>query len=131
MTIPCHDPAALSAYCLPFIHGDATPETAEELMASRYVAYTLCEVDYLIATADPEHQGETDRRAIEEWSRSANWLGLEILETVDGKAEHDTGEVEFIARFSVEGREQTHHEHSTFKRIAGRWHFIKGRQVSR
>lgn len=129
MNIPTQDPQALQDYCMPFIKGTQTPVSAAQLMASRYVAYTLCEIDYLVATTDPEQTSDLDLKAIEQWSKSSTWLGLEILDTVAGGSGDNTGEVEFIARYSVEGREAAHHERSSFKRIAGTWHYVEGSHI--
>ncbi len=130
MSVPFSDNNALRAYCLPFLRGQLPPETAEELMASRYVAYTLGEIDYLVATTDPQHAEGLDRKAMASWAADAEWLGLEILKTAKGGVDDSEGEVEFVAHFKMHGQRMKHHEHSTFKRISGRWFFSTGRAVS-
>ncbi len=130
MEIPCHDLEALAAFCAPFLRGDELPRTAAELMASRYVAYASGAVDYLLATHDPKTRAQTDRRATEDWSRRATWHGLEILRSERGGPEDDRGEVEFIARYAMDGVEHAHHERSEFRRIDGRWFFISGEKIS-
>jgi len=127
--IPTENAAELEAYCLPFIRGEKLPETAAELMASRYVAYSRAEVDYIIATHDPATQSETDRQATEEWAKRAKFVGLTILDTERGQRGDDTGEVEFQARFVEDGTEHLHHERSTFVKKDGRWYFAEGVQV--
>ena len=129
MAIPTEDEAQLEAYCLPFIRGEKLPETAAELMASRYVAYSLAEVDYILATHEPETSGETDREATEDWAKKSKFHGLKILETKLGERGDDTGEVEFEALFTADGTEHVHHERSTFVRKDGRWYFAEGVQV--
>jgi SEC-C motif domain protein len=130
MEIPFRDNAALEAYCLPFIRGEKQPATAAELMASRYVAYATCAIDYLIATHDPKTRSATDRKATKEWSESAEWRGLEILKTEAGGADDQDGVVEFIARYATDGVEHAHHERSRFRRVDGRWYFIDGNKVA-
>jgi SEC-C motif-containing protein len=130
MEIPFSDSEALAAYCAPFIRGEKKPSTAAELMASRYVAYATGEIDYLIATHDPKTRSGTDRKATEDWSKSAAWRGLEILGTEHGGPDDDAGVVEFIARYSIDGVEHAHHERSRFRRVDGRWYFISGDKVS-
>ena len=129
MPIPTENAAELEAYCLPFIRGEKLPETAAELMASRYVAYSRAEVDYIIATHDPETRDETDREATEGWAKRAKFTGLTILETSGGQRDDDTGEVEFQARFTEDDTEHLHHERSTFVKRDGRWYFSEGLQV--
>lgn len=129
MSIPTEDQAQLEAYCLPFIRGERVPETAAELMASRYVAYARAEVDYIMATHDPATRDETDREATEGWAKRAKFHGLKILDTVAGGPGDDTGEVEFQALFTADDQEHVHHERSTFVRKEGRWFFADGTQV--
>jgi SEC-C motif domain protein len=130
MEIPFRDSAALAAFVRPFIEGTALPATAAELMASRYVAYSLGNVDYLIASHDPQTRNRIDRKATEMWAREAEWLSLEILRTERGGPEDVRGEVEFIARYRQDGVEHVHHEKSDFRREEGRWYFVDGRRVS-
>lgn len=131
MGVPFQDPSALEAHCLPFIEGQKRPETAEELMAARYVAYTRVAIDYLLSTHDPKTRGQADRKSIEAWAKSANWQGLEIVSTVRGTAQDNDGEVEFIARYELEGVNHEHHEKAEFRRIDGVWFFVDGNVVAK
>ena len=47
---PCTSKKPYDRCCGPFHGGTAAPETAEQLMRSRFSAYALGKVDYLIAT---------------------------------------------------------------------------------
>ena len=49
-------------------------------MRSRYSAYVLGLIDYLVATTLPAQQAQLDRRSMEEWSRQSRWLGLQVTE---------------------------------------------------
>jgi SEC-C motif-containing protein len=131
VNVPTQDPKALEAYCLPFIRGEQKPATALELMASRYVAYTTGDIDYLVTTHDPETRSGIDRGATEEWSQRARWLGLNVVKTDAGGASDSAGEVEFIAHYAIEGVEQTHHEQARFRRIDGTWFFVDGELVAK
>jgi SEC-C motif-containing protein len=124
MLCPCGRPAALEACCGRFIQGWEDPTTAEELMRSRFTAYALGEVDYLVATHDPAHL--PDRAQIAAWARRARFTALDVDEVVDGGPDDDTGIVEFSADFVEEGRKQEHRERSRFKRIDGRWYYVDG-----
>jgi SEC-C motif-containing protein len=129
MAIPTEDETQLKAYCLPFIRGERMPATAAELMASRYVAYSMGEVDYILATHDPDTREEADRDATEDWAKRAKFHGLKILDTVRGEQQDETGEVEFQALFTADDVEHVHHERSNFVRKDGKWFFAEGTQV--
>lgn len=130
MDVPFHDSKQLEAYCLPFLSGEKVPQTAVEMMASRYIAYATQNIDYLLETHDPKTRAQADRRATEDWARRATWRSLEIVSSEEGGPEDDKGQVEFIARYAMDGVEHTHHERSLFRRLEGRWFFIDGEKVS-
>ena len=77
MTCPCGKGESLETCCGPLISGKALPETAEDLMRSRYAAYATGNVDYILSSHDPATAGEVDRNNTETWSKGAEWLGLE------------------------------------------------------
>lgn len=122
-TCPCGQPASLDDCCGRFLTGAAVPETALELMRSRYAAFATHAADYLIVTHHPDTRGEVQRDEVERFSRGATWLGLEVLATTDGRAGDEQGFVEFVARYRRDGDEHLHHERSLFRRHQGRWHF--------
>jgi len=120
---PCGSQQAL-AQCCGRLHAGALPNCASELMRSRYSAYALGLIDYLIATTLPAQQAALDRAGIEQWSRQSQWLGLDVEseEAVPGDALH--AHVTFTARWRDAGGEHAHRERSAFVRSAGRWYFI-------
>ncbi len=95
-------------------------------MRSRYTAYALGNIDYIIKTHDPETLQPADRDNASTWAREADWRGLQILEVQAGEAGDDTGIVEFKAKFAVRGANQIHHERSWFRRAQGRWVYVRG-----
>jgi len=125
MNCPCGKPMPESQCCGRYLAGEAAP-TAEALMRSRYTAYVHCDVDYLVATHAAATRDDLDRQAIRLWARDSKWLGLEILDVVDGGEGDQSGEVEFVARYEADGHEQRHHERSTFAREGGAWVFVGG-----
>jgi SEC-C motif-containing protein len=54
------------------------------------------------------------------------WLGLKIIATRDGGASDDAGEVEFVARYKVQGRAVRLHERSRFVREQGYGYYLDG-----
>ncbi|MBC7858667.1 MAG: hypothetical protein H7Z39_07770 [Burkholderiaceae bacterium] len=136
---PCGG-AAYATCCGPFVAGEALPATAEQLMRSRYTAYTLGNEAYLRATWHPSTRpGEAI--VDESGAEKTKWLGLEIKsafrlrqrnDAQDEPAE-DTGDadsVEFVARYKLGGRAHRLHEVSRFVREdaqgAWRWFYLDG-----
>ena len=113
--------------CQPFISETAKPATAEELMRSRYSAYAVAAVEYLVRTTHPSTRKFHDAETIENWARSNNWQKLEIVSKTGGEAKDKEGTVEFKAYFLGEkGESQIHHENSNFCRELGKWFFVDG-----
>lgn len=132
MKCPCLSKKLFSECCEPFIKGNAYPETAEQLMRSRYTAYTLADMNYLKKTLAPKALEEFDEVASMQWAKSSKWKGLKILKTEDGGPEDKTGTVEFMADYEKDGEEFEHHEVSKFKRNKhGHWLFVDGQPPDR
>lgn len=93
-------------------------------MRSRYSAYVLGEIDYLIQTTLPAQQAGLDRAGIQLWSQQSQWLDLtvESEQSLPGKPPH--GLVTFVARWQDAHGEHSHRERSAFVQHAGRWYFI-------
>jgi len=84
-------------------------------MRSRYSAYALGLIDYLVATTLPAQQAKLDRAGIAAWSAQSTWLGLEVLRhtpLADGRH----AQVAFIARWSDTAGQHNHQELSAFVR---------------
>ena len=100
----------------------ATPALdAESLMRSRYSAFVLGRLDYLLATWHA-----STRPADLTLDAAAKWLGLEVRSHRVIDADH--AEVEFVARYREGGRAVRLHERSRFVREAGRWFYVDGDQ---
>ncbi|MDO8286806.1 MAG: YchJ family metal-binding protein [Rhodoferax sp.] len=91
--------------------------TPEALMRSRYSAYVLGLIDYLVATWHPSTApGDLELQPVK-------WLGLEVRHAASSG---DVGVVEFVARCKISGRAERMHELSRFVREQGRWYYIDG-----
>jgi len=105
--------------CGRFIEGGELPRTAEQLMRSRYSAYTLRNEAYLKAswhasTRPGESLAQDD---------GSKWLGLEVRRHVpDG----ERATVEFVARYKIGGRAHRLQEISNFVREDGKWFYVDG-----
>ncbi len=127
-TCPCGHAKAYEECCKPYHMSEAAAPTAETLMRSRYSAYVKCELDYLAQTLDPGKRALFDRRAAKDWSDSAEWKGLEILQARGGEADQQ-GQVDFIARFRQDEVDHVHHEISRFKKRDGKWYYVDGKVI--
>ncbi len=125
---PCGSGRPLAACCEPIIEGAPAP-TAEALMRSRYTAYTLGDIDYIVTSHDAPKGDEVDRDATKQWATESEWLGLEILATDKGGPNDDTGMVEFRARYKAKDQVVAHHERSNFRKKDGRWMYVDGAPV--
>ncbi len=123
---PCASGRNYGACCGPVIAGAAKAETAEALMRARYTAYATQNMDFLYLSGGPEVRASFDRNMCMEWSKSAEWQGLEVIATERGGAGDSDGIVEFKANYSVNGKPCLHHETAKFERIDGEWRFIDG-----
>ncbi len=117
--------------CQPAIDGSRPAVTAESLMRSRYCAYALGEVDYLITTTHIDHRTDLSRQSLLEHHQHTRWLGLTILNSEAGQATDTAGKVHFVARFAEieNGRCSsfgTLQENSNFKQIDNRWYYCDG-----
>ena len=98
--------------------------TAESLMRSRYSAYVVGQIEYLLVTWHPSTApGDLDLPPVK-------WLGLEVRHAEETG---DAGVVEFVARCRPlgmgSGRAQRMHETSRFVRQDGRWYYIDGQMM--
>lgn len=122
MLCPCCSTRAYQECCEPFHLKLAQAKTAEQLMRSRYAAYVLKNIDYIVETTVPAQQSKLDRDAIQRWSEQTQWLGLQVLKHKPISGVHQA-KVEFEAYYQENGERKTHHEISTFLKIQGRWYF--------
>jgi SEC-C motif-containing protein len=122
---PCGSGTKYKRCCRP-LHTGAPAATPEALMRSRYCAYAIGEVDYLLATTHPEgpqFRSDTRRWAddVRSFCATTRFEGLEVRAS---REQGDRGEVEFFARLTdAKGRDVSFAEHSVFVRENGRWYY--------
>lgn len=123
---PCQSQKRYKSCCGPYHAGTAAP-TAEALMRSRYAAYALGLVEYVIDTTDPagsKYKKPRDAWAREliAWCESTQFLGLEIL-----SASQNT--VTFKVNLVQKGKPSPYIERSVFTQPHGRWLYFDGVMV--
>ena len=110
--------------CLPIIEGRIDAETAEQLMRSRYTAFTLFNADYLMKSHHTQTRNIKEKKEIKRWAKSVKWVGLTIIKTKNGLANNNKGSVEFKAVYIENGELKHIHENSFFEREKGRWVYV-------
>ncbi|MFO7562024.1 MAG: YchJ family metal-binding protein [Enhygromyxa sp.] len=124
---PCGSGRTYKRCCRRFHQGQPAL-TPEALMRSRYSAYAVGAVDYLIATTDPAGpQFRPDRAAwADEIALFCQRTRFEKLTIQQASGDNDHGEVRFFARLSRDGEDVSFTEHSRFTRVEDRWLYHSG-----
>lgn len=88
---PCHSAKKYKQCCQPY-HKGIFPSTAEKLMRSRYSAFALDLAEYIMTTTHPNNSDYTEekenwRKSILDFSQNTQFIGLKILDFIDGENE--------------------------------------------
>ncbi len=95
-------------------------------MRSRYSAYVVGAIDYLVATTLPAVRRTDLWIDYQATHKTIEWVGLEIVKFWQGGEKDKTGKVEFRATYIQDGRKAVHHELSRFRRHSGDWCYMDG-----
>ena len=123
---PCESKLTYDRCCEPYLAGRKTPETAVQLMRSRFTAYSLGQADYLVATTCAEERGKLDEEELGRYCRTVKCISLRILETEAGGRDDQAGVVLFHAKLQINGKRMLHREKSRFVREDGKWAYVDG-----
>jgi len=97
----------------------------EQLMRSRYTAYSLGEIKYIEKTQRGNAAKKFNFNSAKRWAAKSRFVNLKIVQTSMHDDDPDIGYVEFIASYIDEaGREQSLHEHSEFRQFKGKWFYV-------
>lgn len=118
MKCPCNPEKDYKNCCQKAHTNINTVSTADQLMRSRYSAFVLANIDYL----QKSHHSSTrpskkEKKEIEVWTKSVNWLKLEVLNST-------TNTVEFKAFFMENGAINAIQENSKFCKENGYWVYL-------
>jgi len=119
---PCGSNLKYKKCCQSF-HKGKLPSTALELMKSRYSAYVLKDVKYIINTTDvnnPDFTNDTTSWAkdIEEFCVNSDFKGLGILEFIPGD---EISYVKFNVNLYIQNQDQSFTEKSKFVKVNNKW----------
>ena len=111
--------------CCEIIHNDISRVlTSEQLMRSRYSAFTKGMGDYLLLSHHSSTRPIERIDEIVEWANSVVWERLEVLKTTEGQREDENGTVEFKAHFKQNGKGDFILENSQFVKENGHWVYL-------
>ena len=123
---PCTSKRTFDRCCEPYLAGRAAPETAEQLMRSRFTAYALGKAEYLAATTAAREREKLDVDELRRYCRAVRCISMQVLGTRGGGPWDESGEVEFHAKLLIDGKRMLHWERSRFIREDGRWAYVDG-----
>ena len=120
---PCHSGKKYKLCCHPY-HKGILPSDALKLMRSRYSAYALGLVEYILATTHPHNPDASIalsdwQKAIRDFAESTYFRGLKIIEFRDG-------EEEAFVTFEATLSDGIMKEKSRFLKTEGRWLYESG-----
>lgn len=120
---PCGTNQTYSACCGRYISGVAQPSNAEQLMRSRYSAYTKGEYHYILQTYVESERRKLSVAQLAEHSAQQKWLKLTVEATALSTFPQ---QVEFRAYYSESGQFYCLHERSYFVFEADRVCYERG-----
>jgi len=123
---PCSSKLPFERCCEPFLTRAAYPDTAEQLMRSRFSAYAQRRVAYLAATTAAEEREKLDVEELGRYCRAVTCISLKVLDTQLGGPGDETGTVTFHAKLLINGKRLLHWEKSRFVREEGHWVYLDG-----
>ena len=122
-TCPCQSGKNYGECCAPLHLAQTLPSDAQALMRSRYCAFMLKNIPYIVETTAPNQQSLLSINELTDWANQTRWLGLQIIQAKTLSKIHAL--VEFDAAFLGENGEVQHHlERSIFVKINERWYFV-------
>lgn len=121
---PCGSNDSYEQCCKRFIEDNLHPESPEQLMRSRYTAYTQANIDYIKNTMKDRALIDFNEVDSLQWARRMNFVSLSMIE--QRITSPHQGFVEFKALILDKNNWVTLHEISEFHCEEGRWFYIDG-----
>lgn len=123
----CNSGKLYNQCCEPILKGQQQALTAEQLMRSRYSAYVVADINYLMNSHHASTRPTKERKAILKWAKLVNWISLDVIETKAGLANDKEGFVEFKAVFMENDKVECIHENSFFVKENNQWYYKTGK----
>jgi SEC-C motif-containing protein len=125
---PCDSKLLYHKCCKPYHEGSLLPETAEQLMRSRYSAYALGLVNYVMDTTHPDNPSFTADRAAwgEDLRRFCQVTKFQSLEIKSREGDREIAFVTFRAGLLQGTTDASFTERSKFMKVDFRWLYHSG-----
>ena len=124
---PCDSGLTYSACCEPIISGRKDAINAQELMQSRYTAFNLANVDYLMRSHSVKTRPVKERKNIERWAKSVVWIGINNSEYTKTERPRMKQAMWSLRRFtSKTGSRNKFMKNHSFHRENGKWVYVSG-----
>lgn len=130
-TCPCGNPQSYRLCCGLYIEKGEWAPTPEQLMRSRYTAFTQGRADYIQQTMREEALKNFNAASVKEWALSVKWDKLEVLSSSLIQESDTRGFVSFVAHYQDENKPEQIKEISEFKKIDGRWYYTNTAKMGR
>ena len=115
----CKSGELFSNCCKPLLSGEIQADTCETLMRSRYSAFAVGNVAYLLATSSVELAKTLTKQELTQTCDAFNFVHLNVLK-------HNANTVEFIAHLLSGDQYHQIHERSYFIKENGHWKYNTG-----
>lgn len=124
---PCYSGQKYKKCCRPLHQGQKIDDPVR-LMRSRYSAYALHNLDYIVETMHPDskhlHNTPQWRAGITLFAETTDFNGLEILDSELSLDDLNTGWVTFHAILANGDEDTSYVERSLFKKEDGQWLYL-------
>ncbi len=127
---PCQSNHPYQRCCLPLHNQQIIPDSAKQLMRSRYSAFFFKRADHLMNTLHPEFKKSDDESELNQIFKTTQWLGLKIIN--HSQTSSDSALVEFVAFYQDPQSKtvQQLHENSRFSKVDHQWLYQDGEQLA-
>ena len=102
-------------------------QTAEQLMRSRYVAFVMADIDFLMKSHHSSTSPIGEELEIENFAKSVSWLKLRVLKVKQGTYGNTKGYVEFKAYYKDGVSKKCIHGKSNFIYENNCWYYLDER----
>lgn len=110
--------------CCGIYHEGKFAPTPETLMRSRYTAYAMADMDYIVKTMKGKPLQNFEKESVRKWALSVVWRSLSVLKAF--QENEKIGFVEFIAEYFEGDKIKVIHEVSEFHREDEIWYYVDG-----
>jgi SEC-C motif-containing protein len=121
---PCGSEKIYEQCCGVYIDQKQAPQTPEQLMRSRYTAYSKANIEYIKNTMKGKPLIDFKEIEAQTWAQTVTWIGLKVIQSY---LETPTkGFVEFSVSLMEGNQLKTIHELSEFQLEENQWLYVDG-----